>query len=708
MGKRKGFGLVLAGGGGKGAYEIGVWKALREAGDIEIGAVSGSSVGALNAALFAAGDYDKAEDIWLHIQEDKILTPAEYSPEEYLAKWLCKYGKILLMPNILMTRKYLTRYNGIFSRQGLIEIIQDSGIAGKLCSAKIPCYATCYNLTEIRSQYFLLNDLPPEKVVSVLLASSAIPFLFPKEYIDSAAYCDGGLTENVPVRPLYEAGWRDFIVIHLERSGIEKFSGYQGCEFIHIYPKDYQGGILGTLDFHPESAKMRLDQGYKDMKTQLCMIKNLDGKLEKRERTFEKMHAKASGYDRAMEKAGILPEDSEDQLESVYQRLTRNKSTMNDFMLKAVAAMTAADAQLDERHRKKVLGDLFGEMSGKNRRLQHGIDKLQINSQRDMIRMVARLAESDVLSMELMQCLQSQIYGSACQMAKVLQSHGKEIDGLNFDLEKISKAYHELAGQDREIAEEIDRIYGLIRDRSEKNDERFRDVNAEIEGMKDVQSLQNWRLNLKFRQFSGTDYRDLDMVGKVICTVSDFFSLTDGAWNDEMLLFVKSGLDELGVDPHERLSCKDVIYKLVNERRYAEYLFARNGIQYIWEEQESEVTPPCETLIQGTCIGDRLADVLGKVTEQQIGRYLEAHHVSNEPYLSAFDIACMLLVTLSKYHVCGDERKDLKGYREIEKRALLGDVDAMEKYAGILLENHYDEEAFRYMALMEEGVKGDS
>ena len=54
-------GLVLEGGGGKGSYQIGVWKAIRELGlEKKIVAVSGTSVGALNAALFAKGDFETA------------------------------------------------------------------------------------------------------------------------------------------------------------------------------------------------------------------------------------------------------------------------------------------------------------------------------------------------------------------------------------------------------------------------------------------------------------------------------------------------------------------------------------------------------------------------------------------------------------------------------------------------------------------------
>ena len=55
------YAIALEGGGAKGAYEIGVWKALREAG-IKFDAVAGTSVGALNGAMYAIGDFDKAVD----------------------------------------------------------------------------------------------------------------------------------------------------------------------------------------------------------------------------------------------------------------------------------------------------------------------------------------------------------------------------------------------------------------------------------------------------------------------------------------------------------------------------------------------------------------------------------------------------------------------------------------------------------------------
>lgn len=69
----KGYGLVLNGGGAKGAYQIGAWAALRqlELYD-EITAVSGTSVGALNALLISQDDFDKAINVWKTIKQEDI------------------------------------------------------------------------------------------------------------------------------------------------------------------------------------------------------------------------------------------------------------------------------------------------------------------------------------------------------------------------------------------------------------------------------------------------------------------------------------------------------------------------------------------------------------------------------------------------------------------------------------------------------------
>lgn len=65
-------GLVLAGGGGKGAYQVGCWRAMRELG-VEVSVIAGTSVGGLNAALMAQGDEEAAQELWRSITPGQVF-----------------------------------------------------------------------------------------------------------------------------------------------------------------------------------------------------------------------------------------------------------------------------------------------------------------------------------------------------------------------------------------------------------------------------------------------------------------------------------------------------------------------------------------------------------------------------------------------------------------------------------------------------------
>lgn len=74
--------IALAGGGTKGAYQVGAWKAMRELG-IPFDIVTGTSIGSVTAALMVQGDFDRAWELWTHITEDQImLERADTTPRE--------------------------------------------------------------------------------------------------------------------------------------------------------------------------------------------------------------------------------------------------------------------------------------------------------------------------------------------------------------------------------------------------------------------------------------------------------------------------------------------------------------------------------------------------------------------------------------------------------------------------------------------------
>lgn len=277
---KDGFGLVFGGGGGRGSYELGVWKALEEYKDyFNIGAVSGSSVGALNAALYACGDFNRAEQMWYDITNEKILSNKTIDDENKNKFFDAIKEKLQNSNNPVITEaidkigleavaKGMRIRDGFFSREGLTDILVNSHILTGISQETIPCYATCLKIEgKPEPIRFLLNELDKEQRLKVLLASSAIPVVFPMETIEDTRYYDGGFFlggDNVPIQPLYDNGWRKIIAVHLDERPIPSFSD---AEIIHIYPSDKLGGTIdGMLDFSPEGVDKRCRQGYKDAK----------------------------------------------------------------------------------------------------------------------------------------------------------------------------------------------------------------------------------------------------------------------------------------------------------------------------------------------------------------------------------------------------------------------------------------------------------
>lgn len=254
----KNYALVLGGGGGKGAYQIGVWQALKEYGLVKhIGAVAGTSVGALNTALFVQADLELALQAWKSVDNDKILH-------------LDKSRTLQSLKNFKLSRIF---GDGIFSNNGLLELISTYSDLEIISQAEIPAFATCCPLPEFSFKnlrlpdpvYFRLNGRPPEEIKSILLASSAIPFVFDAIEIQGKGYVDGGLVDNLPIRPLYDLGFRRFIVINLDMYQRLPREKYRDADIIEIMPEHSRTeNITDILSFSPEQIQTHIQAGYKD------------------------------------------------------------------------------------------------------------------------------------------------------------------------------------------------------------------------------------------------------------------------------------------------------------------------------------------------------------------------------------------------------------------------------------------------------------
>ena len=238
-------GLALSGGGALGSYEIGVWKALIEYGvDKRITSISGTSVGILNACLIIQNDYNKAYHIWVNEIENTILSKHNFKR---------KFKNI--------------SYNGIFSREGLLNLIEKYVDISTVSNYSHSIYAAAVNLSKLDIEYFRLNGRKIEDIIEIMMASSAVPFIFGREKIGKTNYIDGGVEilngKNLPLKPLYDEGCDQIIAINLyQHSKVDK---HPNCKVYEIIPTHNIGTFTnGGMDFSSKSAVMRIEEGYKD------------------------------------------------------------------------------------------------------------------------------------------------------------------------------------------------------------------------------------------------------------------------------------------------------------------------------------------------------------------------------------------------------------------------------------------------------------
>ncbi|MCQ2417552.1 MAG: patatin-like phospholipase family protein [Oscillospiraceae bacterium] len=245
--------LLLSGGGAKGAFQIGAWKALEEAHLLEdIQMVCGCSVGALNAVLFALGDWKKAKAIWDEIKPSDLLSKGS---------------------------------DGVFfSREGLIRVI-DSLPLSQLRFSKIRVIVSIHDIANNQPQFVELNGLPNDEIKTLLLSSSAIPKIFAPEYYHNKQYLDGGVTPegDLCLTPAYQNGHRNILIVSL-RPKLSIYGGssygngnltqeYPDADFLLIKPLRPMGNLLtGTLNFAPMRIQERIEQGYSD--TQKLLSEN--------------------------------------------------------------------------------------------------------------------------------------------------------------------------------------------------------------------------------------------------------------------------------------------------------------------------------------------------------------------------------------------------------------------------------------------------
>ncbi|QJT04658.1 hypothetical protein G9272_33760 [Streptomyces asoensis] len=267
-------GLVLAGGGAKGAYQVGVIQYLAEI-DLPLAAVAGTSIGALNGTVVAAHGSPAAaiehlRSLWAEVGSIAgagITGPGTASDVIELA------GNPVLRPDFVagVVHRHIdmTDLRLAFWVTAFPSAPDDNWLADVARSVT----------GRGRSDWIKVNALPLAERREAILASAALPYIAPGRWVNGTFYRDGGLGgpyANTPAGPLAAEGPLDLILVtQLTRGVLWDAARYPDATILEIRPFDALaargpvGSAIGLMDFSPRRMEELRRQGYQDAKRTL-------------------------------------------------------------------------------------------------------------------------------------------------------------------------------------------------------------------------------------------------------------------------------------------------------------------------------------------------------------------------------------------------------------------------------------------------------
>lgn len=291
-------GIVLSGGGAKGAYEVGFLKALSEF-KLPLSALAGTSIGALNGAVFCANlRYSQKEaseileQLWLEMAKKKAL---KFDVKKALINGIDLASELIAKKNAskseklaLVLNKTLGSKEGFFKTDDLIELLTSYAPYEEILKA-LPFYlaltksdnnfSDTLKFLELKNEqvaYLKVQNMSREEAYKAILASAALPLAFDAVQIQGEFYRDGclGSTENdlgnIPALPLVEKEkCTDLIICYLnDKSSFDKEQEeFRKINIIEVFPKKgLFTSVKDYVNFDAARIKSLIKEGYEDSK----------------------------------------------------------------------------------------------------------------------------------------------------------------------------------------------------------------------------------------------------------------------------------------------------------------------------------------------------------------------------------------------------------------------------------------------------------
>ena len=242
--------VVLAGGGSRGAYQIGVWQAMREQ-EMDFQIVTGTSVGALNGAMMVQGDYEQARQMWLRLTSQDVanvdLDGAGEAPDPARAVYAQFLRQAVAGGGVDIT--------------GLETIMRAVIEEGRFYASPVDFGLVTVEYPTLRPVTMQKARIPRGKLCDYLIASASCFPAFPTKLIDDVQFIDGGYHDNLPINLALELGAQEVVAVDLESVGLRQRTKDSPVPVTRIHPEHPLGPFLL---FEPDSAGRNMALGYLD------------------------------------------------------------------------------------------------------------------------------------------------------------------------------------------------------------------------------------------------------------------------------------------------------------------------------------------------------------------------------------------------------------------------------------------------------------
>ena len=253
--------IVLSGGGGKGAYQAGCYKAIKKL-RIDYDIVTGTSIGALNGALMVQGELKKCIKLWKNASFNQIF-------DDYHGFDNSKdmYGKYINE----------TIHGGI-SDSKIEALVNSFYNPKKMYKSKIKYGVVTFNLSKMKPVFATKDNMKPYQLKKYITASAVCFPVFKPSKINDESFVDGGYYDNTPINLAIELGADEIIAIDLRALGLKQKIKDKNIKLTQITPNNK---LASFLVFDKDEARKMMKFGYNDT---MKVFKKLDG----RKFTFKK------------------------------------------------------------------------------------------------------------------------------------------------------------------------------------------------------------------------------------------------------------------------------------------------------------------------------------------------------------------------------------------------------------------------------------